>query len=139
MVIRSVVFLFFCFALLAAAPEDDWSKVIALKSGAEVRVLRKGKPKPVEGWMDEAREDALILVIRNEQVAIPKEEVERVEARPSKSRVTKTESVDTRPSYEAPATPNRPVRPGGPSGSASSGVSIGKADFELIYRRKPSK
>jgi hypothetical protein len=91
------------------------------------------------GKMDEARPETLVLVVKNEQIAIPKEEIERVDARPNASKVTRTETVSTQPSYDAPGTPNRPTRPGGPSGSASSGVSIGKADFETVYRRKTGR
>jgi hypothetical protein len=123
-------------ALACVAADDDWSKVAAIKSGSEIRVVRKGKPQPLVGKMDEARPETLVLVVKNEQMAIPKEEIERVDARPNASKMTKTETVNNQPAYEAPGTPNRPTRPGGPSGSASSGVSFGKADFETVYRRK---
>src|SRR5512134_3808970 len=86
-----------------AAADDDWAKLAALKSGTEVRITRKGKPQPVVGKMDEAREQSLVVVVKNEQIAIPKEEIEKVEARPNKSggKFEKTETVTREPGYQA--------------------------------------
>lgn len=126
-------------ALACVAADDEWNKVAAIKSGTEIRVVRKGKPQPVTGKMDEAREESLVLVVKNEQIAIPKDEIDRIDARPASSKPVKTETVNTQPAYDAPGSPNRPTRPGGPSGSASSSVTYGKAEFETVYRRKAGK
>jgi len=124
-------------AVTAAFPaEDDWAKVAALKSGTEVRVYKKGTPQPVVARFNEATSENLIVVIKNEQVAIAKDAVVRVDARPAQrtSRYTsETKSIDD-------TSKPRPV--GGVPGSVSStssGLTItGKPDFETVYRRAPA-
>jgi hypothetical protein len=121
-------------ALVAA--DDPWDKVRALKSGTEVRIFKKGAGPAVIAKFDEASAESLIVVVKKEQLAIPKEQIERIDYRPPQpgGRVTK----ETKSSTEVPDT--RPKPPGsstaGPQSSTSSNVSIGsKPDFETIYRR----
>lgn len=135
------------FLLLMTCPlfaaEDPWSKVRDLKSGTEIRVYKTGSKTPVIAKIDEANEGRLVLVIKDTQTAIPKEEIERVDARPAQSgsRVrtesqTKTTNPDIKPStpglaQQAASTPSR---------STSSELSVGsKPGFETIYRRTASK
>lgn len=127
----------FSAAALAAAADNPWDKVKELKSGTEVRIYKSGAAQPVEARLDEAREDAIVVVVKNEQKAIPKDEIVRLDARPKGgSRVTtetrtKTEQPDTRPQ----ASPQS--RPPVPGQSTSSGVSFGsKPAYETVYRRK---
>jgi hypothetical protein len=122
-------------ALTALAADDPWAKVRDLHSGVELRIFKKGDAKPVLAKMDQATEDKLLCVVKNEQVAIPKSDIDRVEARPSeKARVNretkvKTSDPDLRPAPMA----NAPT----PGTSYSSSVSLGgKADFETVYRRQ---
>ncbi len=125
------------FVVLLAAPavwaaEDAWTKVRELKSGAELRIYKKSPKQAVLARFDELTSENLVVVVKNEQVAIPRADIDRIDARPVKrgSRITK-ESSGT--SGEVP--------PGGgrPSSSYSSGVSIGnKPDFETVYRRGPA-
>jgi hypothetical protein len=37
---------------------------------------------PVMAQMDEANEERILVVVKNEQVSIPKEQIDRVDARP---------------------------------------------------------
>ncbi len=129
-----------CIILLVAAAcavvaADNWDKVKAIRSGTEVRVYKKGTAQPVLAKFDEARDESVVVVVKNEQVAIPRDIIDRLDARPDKgSRVTtetktKTEPPDTRPAPmgSRPATGNT---------SYSNNVSIGsKPDFETVYRR----
>lgn len=133
--IRNLALLFSAAALFAAA-ENSWDKVKELKSGTEIRIVRQGVAQPIEAKLDEAREDSIVVVVKNEQKAIPKDEIVRLDARPKGgSRVTtetttKTERPDARPQ----ATPQS--RPPVPGQSTSSGVSIGgKPGYETVYRR----
>ena len=109
-------------AVLAFAAEDPWTKVRELKSGTELRIYKRGVKQPVAARMDELTNDNLIVVVKNEQVAISRDEIDRVDYRPAQtgSRV-KTETKVTR---------NEPdPRP-------SSGLAIhSKPGFETIYRR----
>jgi hypothetical protein len=123
-------------AALTAAAQGSWDKVKELKSGTEIRVVQRGVERPVEATFDELREDDLLVVVKNEQKAIPKYQIDRIDARPKGgSRVTpqsssKTEQPDTRP-QGSPQT-----RPPVPGTSHSSGLSIGgKPAYETVYRR----
>jgi hypothetical protein len=119
-----------------AAAEDSWTKVKDLKSGTEIRVIKRGGAKPIEGKLDEARDDAVVLVVKNEQISIPKDEIERLDYRPKPgSRITKTGDAK-----QTPPDPTPPVGmdhgPAVPGTNYSSGLSIGsKPDYEMLYRR----
>jgi hypothetical protein len=123
-------------AALTAAAQSSWDKVKELKSGTEIRIVQKGVERPIEATFDELRDDDLLVVVKNEQKAIPKYQIDRIDARPKGgSRVTtesktKTEAPDVRPQGSPQA------RPQVPGTSHSSGLSIGgKPAFETVYRR----
>jgi hypothetical protein len=119
---------------LATAADDPWSKVQAIKSGTEVRIVRKGVTKPIEAKFDEARETSLVVVVKNEQVAIPRDEVERLEARTEKPRVTTdTKTGTTNPDERPPMGMNHGANV--PSQTYSSGVSLGKPEYQVVYRK----
>ena len=131
------------FTLLAAAAafsaDDPWTKVRELKSGTEIRILKKGAKQPLIGKFDEANADRVVLVVKNEQMAVAKADVDRLDSRPSGSRVKAESSAKT----EDPKADKPPVGPPAiarPSTSYNSGLAIGsKPDFETIYRRPPGK
>jgi hypothetical protein len=121
-------------AVLAFAADDPWAKVRELKSGTEVRVYKKGSAQPVNARMDELTDENLIVVLKTEQVAIAKDQIDRIDYRPAASRVM----VDSKSTTTDPDT--RPGPPGHgaatPGTSTSSGLSVGsKPDFETIYKR----
>jgi hypothetical protein len=128
-------------AVAAFAADDQWAKVKELKSGTEIRIYKRGVSSPLVGKMDEARDDSLTVVLKNEQVTIEKDQIERLDYRPLKpgGRVvteskTKTENPDSKP----PIGMSR--GPAVPGTSSSTSLSIGsKPDFENIYRRQPQK
>ncbi len=82
-----------------------------------------------------------MAVVKNEQVAIAKDDIDRVDARPSQStpRVTKeTRQSSTEPNREGSVAHPRPADV--PTSSSSTNVSFGgKPDFETIYRRTPGQ
>src|SRR6059036_1212273 len=96
-----VIAMLFLATMTAAAAEDGWAKVRRLKSGTELRIYKKGATQPLVGKMDEATDENLIAVVKNEQIAIPKNQIDRIDSRPLQtgSRVTKesktTTQVDT--------------------------------------------
>jgi hypothetical protein len=122
--------------LAALAADDPWTKVQDLQSGTEVRVTKTGAKQPLTGKFDQATEDKLLLVLKNEQVAIDKAEIERVEARPHKGGGVRRENRTTNDTRTA-----RPINPGqnpAPQQSTSSNVTFeGKGDFEIVYRKPP--
>jgi len=131
---------YFLFLLAAAAAfaaaEDSWTKVKELKSGTEIRVIKRGAAKPIEGKLDEARDDAVVIVVKNEQISVPKDEIDRFDYRPKPgSRITHTgtaKQTDPDPTPPVGMDHGAPV----PGTNYSSGLSIGsKPDYETLYRR----
>jgi hypothetical protein len=123
--------------LVAFGAEDEWAKVKALKTGAEIRVYKKGSMQPVLAQMDELTGENLIVIVKKTQTAIPKDQIDRIDARPTGgSRVTKeTTTKETFPDSKAAADAG-PAGPAGPTTSTTTSVNMGsKPDFETVYRR----
>jgi hypothetical protein len=123
----------------AVAATDTWQKVRDLPGGTELRVYKKDARQPVNAKLADATEDSLIVVLKkDEEVGIPKDQIDRIDYRPQKeSRVTTSGStkVDD-PNMQAPVGPQRDAKV--PGTSSSSNMSFGgKPDFETIYRRPP--
>lgn len=135
----SKLLLFLFSAVLAVAADNPWAKVKDLRTGTEIRVYKINGKQPVLAKMDELTDESLVVIVKNEQTAIPRDQIDRIDARPTSksSRVTtESKTVTDGPNTE-PVGP-RPT-PGGanvPGTSSSSGLSVGsKPDFETIYRR----
>jgi hypothetical protein len=123
-------------ALLAFAADDPWAKVKAIKSGAELRVFKKGAAQPLLVKMDEATGERLLIVNKNEQTSIAKEDIDRIDARPTGKRPVTKETKET---TGGSTTDPRSGIPGS-TASSSTGYSIGgKPEFETVYRRPPAK
>jgi hypothetical protein len=126
-------------ASLAAKP---WDRVRELKSGTELRIVKRRGSGPILAVMDEANNDRIIVIVKNEQIAIDRDDIDRLEARPrSPSRVTKQTRVANDTGSEPASVGPQPqyTRPAGPGGSVSTSYGIGsKPDFETIYNR-PAK
>lgn len=124
------------FGMLLSGADTSWTKVKDLKTGAELRIYKTGARERTNAIFYDATDDRLIVVVKKEQIAIPKGDIERIDARPvsvpQKASVQKTER-QTDPDY----TPGRPFSgPPLPGANSSSNVSFGnKPDFETIYRR----
>ncbi len=128
----------------SVAAEDAWSKVKALKSGTEIRGFPAGIKEPLVGEIDEAIEEGTVLVLKNEQKAVFKADIERLEARPSGARpVTKSTNVKSEDPAAGLAKPKVSV-PGSRAtpdlSSSTSSLSYGsKPGFELVYRKGMQK
>ena len=125
-------------AVASAVTPDPWSAVVKLKSGAEIRVWKKGSMQPVLGKFDEANDERLIVVVKNEQTAIPKEQIDRLDARPQQQGGRL--KVESKTTTDDPQKPKEPAMGMGAqpvtSTSTSSGVTItGRPDFETVYHR----
>lgn len=122
--------------------EDAWTKVRQLKHGAEIRVFKKDVTQPVLGKFDELTSDHLVVLLKNGQVAIARDDIDRLDARPGRpvSRFAKEDKSTTASpeGKELQAAPQRGV----PRPIVSSGTNVtirSKPDFENLYRRKPSQ
>ena len=122
-------------ASAAFAADNPWAKVRDLKSGTEVRIFKKNSKQPVVAKLDEATDENLIIVVKNEQVAIPKEDIDRIDARPgSGSRITRESKTTTEMKTDSGV--HVPGESPGPTTSSSSNVSFGsKPDFEIVYQK----
>jgi hypothetical protein len=137
---RSINMLVLC-SVVAIGASDPWAKVREIKSGTELRIYKKGVKQPVLARMDDALEDKIIVALKDEQTAIAKEDIDRVDARPSdkgKRVVAETKTAATNPNHSASPRDNI----GGssmPGTSSSSGLTLGgKPDFQTVYRRLPA-
>ena len=123
------LFLLLLASLAAFGADDDWAKVKALKTGAELRVYKKGSKQPISAQLGELTDDSLVVILKKAETAIPKDEIERIDARPSSgNRWTKNKTAKDSV---------------GPDGSQSSSESLGysigyKPDFETVYRHSPA-
>jgi hypothetical protein len=124
---------------LAFAAEDPWTKVIALKSGSEVRILKSGEKQPLTGQISEADADRVIVVVKSTQFAIAKEDIEKLEAKPLGAKALKTEQRNVPQDPNVELAKPKPPRPGASPTpalqSGSSGVSYTRPGFELVYRK----
>lgn len=127
--------------LCVASAADTWNRVRQLKSGTEIRVFKKGSTKPVVGTFDEADDIRLVMLTKNEQFAIHKDEINRLDYRPKAGAkmTSETKEVEKVPG-SGPSGALHPHNNGGPERTYTSGVSFGgKQDFETIYRRVGSE
>jgi hypothetical protein len=125
-------------ALTLGAADNPWDKVRDLKSGVELRIYKKGGKPPILATMDEATDDRLMVVIKNEQAAIAKDDIDRLDFRPrTGSRATKeTRTTTTDNTGQTPVGPVPQGTRSGPSTSTTTSFGTGsKPDFETIYRR----
>jgi hypothetical protein len=131
--------LFALATLTAFAADNPWDKVRELKTGTELRIYKKGARQPVLGTMDEANDERLIVVLKNEELAIQKEDIDRIDFRPATKSSRLTKETRTTQSDSTQTTPVGPQPQGsrpGPSTSTSTTFGSGsKPDFETIYRR----
>ena len=126
-------------AVTAFAADDPWTKVRDLKSGTELRIFKRGGLHPILAKMEEANPDSLIIVLKNEEMAIPREQIDRIDYRPLRTggRVTKevTETVQGPDAKTAAAALDSVP---GESTTASTNYVIGsQPEFQTIYRRPP--
>src|SRR3954453_24011125 len=135
------LFFSLCIVLALFAADDPWAKVRNLKTGTELRVYKKGSAQPLTVKMDELTDENLVVINKNEETAIARDLIDRIDYRPSgKSRVTTESKIATRDTAGDPKAviPAPNSRGGGtvPATSNSTNVSVGsKSEFETAYRR----
>jgi hypothetical protein len=131
--------LILCCALFASfAADDPWDKVRELKSGTELRIIKKGSVQPILARMDEATAESLLVVVKTEQISLPRDQIVRIDYRPVKP------SGLIKEPQSAVVTDNRATGGGyqtGQTSSISSGINVAgkQQEFKTIYRRPPDK
>ena len=113
---------------------DPWGKVEQLKGGTELRIFKSGSAQPVLAAFADLNDDNLIVVIKNTETAIPKSDIDRIEARMKGTGRVKSESTATeKPPDQTSLNPREQT---GPSTESSTNLSFGsKGDFQTVYRR----
>ena len=112
--------------------ERPWDKVRAVESGTEVRVFKRNVKLPVVAKLDEATEDNLILLIEDQQVAIRRAEIDRIDRRPHQvSRVT-----HERRGVRTATAQGNTVSAAVANAARTQTLTIrSKSPFEFLYRR----
>jgi hypothetical protein len=134
-----------CAAALVFGADDPWAKVKELKTGAELHVYRRGAVEPLAVKMDELTERNLLVINKSAQTAIPRNEIERIDARltPGTRTVSDTKATEKNAATDPRSTIPGPNSPPGAMHSPSTGVSNGvtwtKPGFETVYRRTASE
>lgn len=141
------------FAILAAAAADqpaerlDWSRVLELKSGGDLRVYERGKTQPLMAVYGDATEESLIVVEGSSQRAIGRSQIERIDYRPKAATRLKRETRTVTKQHDDsppagvvdPSNPSRAKQSGG-SQSTSTGFTFeGKGEFKTVYRATAEK
>jgi hypothetical protein len=130
-----------CATAVAFGANDPWAKVKELKTGAELHVYKRGSVQPLNVKMDELTDENLVVINKSAQMAIPRDQIERIDARASGRTRTMT---DTQTAEQNAATDPRSAIPGPnqPPGAVhaattttASGVTWTKQEFETIYRK----
>lgn len=122
---------------MALGADDPWAKVSELKRGTQVWVYKTGAKQALAGTLDETREQSLVVILKNQQVAIPKDEIDRVAIRPTKTRVT----AESRTKTSDPTAKERDLDPeqgpGKPTQTTAGGIRLhpGSA-LQTIYQRQ---
>jgi hypothetical protein len=121
--------------------DNPWAKVRELKSRSELRIYKKGAREPLMATLDEVTEDRILIVVKNEQMSVPKDDIDRLDARPAgktSSRIVKETTVKTTEPDYTPHLPRGPEVPGESYNTSVSRSSSSKPDFETVYRRPPA-
>jgi hypothetical protein len=122
---------------LFGAENNSWLKVQQLPNRSELRIYRKGDKSPMNAILADASADAIVVVAKDKQLTVHKEEIDRLDARPpakpSKPRVTTT-SKQSDPDYTPQPGPGHIALPA----TSSSSISFGgdKREFRTVYTRR---
>ncbi|MFB3825488.1 MAG: hypothetical protein ACE15B_01920 [Bryobacteraceae bacterium] len=130
--------LFLALAAAAAFAQDDpWAKVRELDRGSELRIYRTGRKRPVEARFEALSQNAVVVIVKTTNTAIPKSEIERIDARPASGAGVKAE-VQKRVATPEEATLKRSRDSNLPPGSTSAGIKIkSKPGFVKVYPAQP--
>jgi len=97
-----------CAAAIAFGADDPWAKVKELKTGTELQVYKRGSIQPLAVKMDELTDQNLIVINKNAQTAILRDNIDRIDARPSgKTRTVNETKVNEKNAATALASARR--------------------------------
>jgi hypothetical protein len=118
---------------VAAADDDPWQPVRDLIPGAELRIYKAHAKDPLQAKFDRAGDASLIVITKNRQLSIPKEEIQRIDCRRPGAGLfknTRTERKVTPRGTES----TRATTPGATT-SVKTGLNL-KSAYQTIYLKK---
>lgn len=129
------------FAFAAEPIDSDWRKVMELTRGTEVRISVAGKKGTVDAKVDSINEEAIVIVLKDEQRSILVEEIDRLDYRNLErtKKLTKDSRVSTDDTSANPVPPGQrlPGQSAVPrTMSSTNTVTLpSKAPWEPLYKR----
>ena len=120
---------------IAFAADNPWTRVKDLKSRSELRIYKTGAREPIAATFADATDERLIVVVKNEQLAIERKDIDRIDARTAATN-RKLNVDSTAKDVDPDLKPHPYAGAAVPSTSYSSKLSVAsKPGFEEIYRR----
>ena len=134
---RIALILLSAVALFAA--DSPWAKVTALPNRSELRIYQKGARDAITATLADATEERIVVVVKNKQMTVAKEDIERIDARLVEPK-RKPEATTTQTTTDPDLAPRLGAGPPMSTTSTSSGMSFGgnKPDFKTIYVKPPA-
>src|SRR3569833_631915 len=124
-------------ALTLFGADCPWSKVQQLPNRSELRIYRKGDKTPLNAILADTSADAIVVVAKDKQLTVHKDEIDRLDARPP-AKPSKPQTTTTDKQIDPDYTPQPgPGHTALPTTSTSSSVSFGcnKGEFKTVYVR----
>ncbi len=121
------------------AADNPWAKVTALPNRSELRIYQKGVRDAITATLADATDERIVVVVKNKQMTIAKDDIERIDARPMEPK-KKPEVTTTQTTTDPDLAPRLGAGPPMPNTSTSSGMSFGgnKPDFKTVYTKPPT-
>lgn len=125
-------------AMAVLAAEDSWVQVRELKSGTDLRIYRVNTKEPLLARFDQASDESLIVITKNGQVSIPKEQIDRLDCRRTPpNRLVKETRTDRKIARKGAEISNNTIP--GATTSVKTRLEIpSKSAFEKIYDSTPA-
>jgi hypothetical protein len=76
---------------------DPWEKVKNLKTGSDLRIYKTGGGEPISAKSADVTARKLVVIIGNEETAINKADIERVDYQPPAGKPVKTKTYEATP------------------------------------------
>jgi hypothetical protein len=76
-----IALVFLAAAVTALAQDDAWITVQQVESGTDLRIYKTGEKKPISGKMGQASDGNLMVVVKNGQESIDKDQIDRIDMR----------------------------------------------------------
>ena len=110
------------------------------RTGPSCASTNKGVRDPITATLADATEERIVVVAKNKQTTIAREDIERIDARPVEPKKKPEAGATTQTTADPDLAPRLGAGPPMSTTSTSSGMSFGgnKPDFKTIYTKPPA-